>query len=70
MKLKKTKRALGRPRSFETGKALDAAMKVFETISFCVETRERRWCACDSSARRRKEICRAMPTPQILPVMS
>ena len=29
MKLKKTKRALGRPRSFETGKALDAAMKVF-----------------------------------------
>ena len=29
MKQKKTKRALGRPRSFETGKALDAAMKVF-----------------------------------------
>ena len=29
MKRKKTKRALGRPRSFETGKALDAAMKVF-----------------------------------------
>jgi len=29
MEQKKTKRALGRPRSFETGKALDAAMKVF-----------------------------------------
>ena len=29
MKQKKAKRALGRPRSFETGKALDAAMKVF-----------------------------------------
>jgi AcrR family transcriptional regulator len=29
MKQKKTPRALGRPRSFETGKALDAAMKVF-----------------------------------------
>jgi AcrR family transcriptional regulator len=145
MKPKKTKRALGSPRSFETGKALDEAMKVFwckgyegaslsdltramginrpslyapfgdkealfrnvlyrydhgpaayvrealnqptsraawrppqairedvflsrarwraatkqkvfETISFCVETRERRRCACDSSARRRKEI--------------
>jgi len=29
MKQKKTARTLGRPRSFETGKALDAAMKVF-----------------------------------------
>src|SRR6202163_3186701 len=29
MKQKKTARALGRPRSFETGEALDAAMKVF-----------------------------------------
>ena len=29
MKRKETKRALGRPRSFETGAALDAAMKVF-----------------------------------------
>src|SRR5260370_9465267 len=29
MKQKKTKRALGRPRSFETGKALEPAMKVF-----------------------------------------
>jgi AcrR family transcriptional regulator len=29
MKQKKTGRTLGRPRSFETGKALDAAMKVF-----------------------------------------
>ena len=29
MRQKKTKRALGRPRCFETGKALDAAMKVF-----------------------------------------
>src|ERR1700731_1201666 len=29
MKQKKTARALGRPRSFETGEVLDAAMKVF-----------------------------------------
>ena len=29
MKTKKTARALGRPRAFDTGKALDAAMKVF-----------------------------------------
>ena len=169
MKQKTTKRALGRPRSFETGKALDAAMKVFwckgyegaslsdltkamginrpslyaafgdkealfrkvldrydngpaayvrealnqptaraaveklmegaadwrrpqairgdvslfrarwcaateqrlfETISLCAVTRERRRCACDLSARRQKESCRAMPTPPILPAMS